>query len=135
MGDLGPSLEARLGTKQTILYRAFTTRYCVHVRLRMWAPCTSTFSLWSVSLPSHLNAPDLPRMSRAARLETTASFWFPVLEHYKTDTAQVVLICPVLVVDAASNGFCAVIKQIVMQLPITRAKFLLFEEQGVVHKG
>lgn len=45
-----------------------------------------------------------------------------------------VLICPVLVVNTAGDGFRAVVEQVVMQLPITRAELLLFKEQCVIHK-
>lgn len=59
---------------------------------------------------------------------------FPTLEHHETNPAEMVLICPVLVINTAGDGFRAVVEQVVMQLPVTWAELLLLEEQGVVHK-
>lgn len=59
---------------------------------------------------------------------------FTTLEHHETNPAEVVLICPVLVVNTAGDGFRAVVEQVVMQLPVTWAELLLLKEQCVVHK-
>lgn len=100
----------------------------------MCAPCLSTLSLMGISLAGPVNALRLVCVHVAARAKPAASSWPPILEHYEADSAEMVLICPVLVIDAASNGFRAVVEQIIMQLPVAWAKLLLFEEQRVVHE-
>lgn len=71
---------------------------------------------------------------KEAQLGSAALSCFCTLEHNEADTAEVFLICPVLVINTAGDGFRAIVEQVVMQLPITWAELLLFEEQRVVHK-
>lgn len=49
------------------------------------------------------------------------------LQHHKSNTTEV-LIQLVLAIHAASNVVRAVVKQVVMQLPIATAKLLLLQE-------
>lgn len=105
-----------------------------HGRHRLYGPYGDNLSLMDSSSACLANALGLLREQRTARLELAASARVPTLEHHETNSAEVVLICPVLVVNTAGDWFRAVVEQVVMQLPITRAELLLFKEQCVIHE-
>lgn len=59
----------------------------------------------------------------------------PALRHNQTNTAQVILVKLVLTVNATCDGVYAVVEEVVVQLTVTTAKFLLLEEERIVHQS